>query len=111
MREAYQNLDMNELTRQVMVRSVRRALITTIARGLLSDEELHTALVQAEHMINSRPRTTVSPDPDDLNPLTPSHFLVRRVDVLFALDIEEAVHPQRRWLVLQHSRVICGSVG
>ena len=124
LQEAYKNLDMDEVicrlvihgitwkfnppraphhggVFEVMVCSVKRALIATIAHGLLSDEELHTALVQAEHMINSRPLTTVSSDPDDLSPLTPFHFLVGRVDLPSAWDMEDTVHPRRRWQVLQ----------
>ena len=41
----------------------------------LSQEELVTCLVQVECVLNNRPLTVVTEDPDDLIPLTPSMFL------------------------------------
>lgn len=41
-------------------------------------EELSTALVQIEAILNSRPMTPMSTDPNDLSPLTPAHFLIGR---------------------------------
>ena len=43
--------------------------------GPLREEELHTCLVTCEGLLNSRPLSYVSSDPDDLTPLTPAHFL------------------------------------
>ena len=38
-----------------MVKSAKRALAVTLSKGSLSDEELQTAFVQAESMLNCRP--------------------------------------------------------
>ena len=41
----------------------------------LDDEQFQTALVMAEGILNSRPITYVSDDPEDPRPLSPNHFL------------------------------------
>jgi len=61
-----------------MVRAVKTALRTTLKERYPSDETLQTLLVEAEHIVNCHPLTHVSLDPDDLEALTPNHFLLGR---------------------------------
>ncbi|XP_023953383.2 uncharacterized protein LOC112057126 [Bicyclus anynana] len=61
-----------------LVRSVKTALITTLNTRRPQEDILHTLLLEAEHLINSRPITEISLDPDDQESLTPNHFLIGR---------------------------------
>ncbi|XP_011687493.1 PREDICTED: uncharacterized protein LOC105449810 [Wasmannia auropunctata] len=58
------------------VKSVKYHLKRVIGKHLLSIEEFNTLLTQVEACLNSRPIVPLTDDPNDVNPLTPGHFLV-----------------------------------
>lgn len=60
-----------------LVRSVKRCLKKMLGHARLSYDELLTALVEVERVLNSRPLTVVSAE-DTEEPLTPSHLIVGR---------------------------------
>ena len=60
-----------------LVRSVKRCLKKFLGHARLSYDELLTALVEVEMVLNSRPLTVVSAE-DTEEPLTPSHLIVGR---------------------------------
>ena len=59
-----------------MVRNVKIPLEKIIGKALLSFTELQTALIQIEAVVNSRLITYVYNDHQELEALTPGHFLV-----------------------------------
>ncbi|XP_062538747.1 uncharacterized protein LOC134207023 [Armigeres subalbatus] len=61
-----------------MVRSVKEAMKAFFDGRKLTDEILHTVLIEEENLVNSRPLTYVSTNvKEDQEALTPNHFLRR----------------------------------
>ena len=85
---------------EALIESAKNAIKVILGDVDVTDEELHTAICGAERLLNSRPIRYVSSDPNDLSPLTPSHFLVGEVGGPFApevLDHEQSYNPRKRW--------------
>ena len=49
-----------------------------VGNRTLTDDVLSTTMCLVEQILNSRPLTSVSDDPEDLEALTPNHFLLGR---------------------------------
>ncbi|XP_057338496.1 uncharacterized protein LOC130676359 [Microplitis mediator] len=60
---------------EAAVKSIKYHLQRTIADTLLTYEDFSTFLIQVEAVLNSRPLSALSEDPDDLTALTPGHFI------------------------------------
>ena len=59
---------------EAAVKSIKFHLKRTLGNALLTYEEMNTLLVQIEAILNSRPLCATSDN--DLEPLTPNHFLI-----------------------------------
>ncbi len=85
------------------IRSVRRVLAGLTTEQLLTDESLCTLMCVAEGIINNRPLTTVSNDPQDMEPLTPNHLLLLRpARAPPSLFTEEDKSTRKRWRQVQY---------
>ena len=61
-----------------LVRSCKKASVAVLEGRSLTDDVLTTTMCLLEHTLNARPLTSASDDPDDLEALTPNHFLLGR---------------------------------
>ena len=59
-----------------IVKLTKRAIKVTINDHVLTEETLVNLLAEIESIINSRPLTPLSNDPNDLKALTPNHILL-----------------------------------
>ncbi|XP_037631889.1 uncharacterized protein LOC119491753 [Sebastes umbrosus] len=86
------------------IRSVRKILNQTLKQQPLDDECLQTLLCEVEAIINSRPITRVSNDPDDLEALTPNHILLLKRQPVLPPGVfqKEDLYVKRRWKQVQY---------
>lgn len=61
---------------EAAIKSAKYHATRIIGNQNLTFEELGTIFAQIEAVLNSRPLTELSSEPNDLNPLTPGHFLI-----------------------------------
>ena len=62
-----------------MIKSAKRAIFAVLGDAEVNDEELETIFIGVESLLNSRPLTAVSDDPNDDRVLTPNHFLIGQI--------------------------------
>ena len=77
-----------------LVRSCKKAL-----DAVLTDEVLVTAITEVEWLVNSRPLTEEISDVDDLEALTPNHFIIGRASPNLPPGIfaDKEISCQKRW--------------
>ena len=61
-----------------MVRSCKKAMVAKVGNRTLTVDVLSKVMCLVEQILNSKPLTSVSDDPEDLEALTPNHFLLGR---------------------------------
>lgn len=72
---------------EAAVKSLKHHMRRTVGETLFTFEDLSTYMCEIEAVLNSRPLTPMSCEPDDLRALTPGHFLIGRP--LTALPCED----------------------
>lgn len=85
------------------VKSVKTHLNRVLGQQVLTYEEFYTVLVQIEALLNSRPISPISSDPNDLSALTPGHFLtLEPISSLPDTDLSSLkLNSLSRWQLLQ----------
>ena len=71
----------------------------------LDDESFRTLLCEVEAIVNSRPLTLASSDPDDLNPLSPSQLLTMKTSIILPPPGKfqrNDVYMRERWRRVQY---------
>lgn len=61
---------------EAVIKPVKHHLKRIMGEHVFTFEEVYTLLTEIECVWNSRPLSPLSNDPNDLNPLTPNHFLM-----------------------------------
>ena len=61
-----------------IIRSIKRALMVILEEQPMTDEVLHTTLLEIERILNDRPLVKQTDDPDDQYSLTPSKLILLR---------------------------------
>lgn len=88
-----------------LVQSAKKALNAVAARQRVTDETVLTFLTEVEALLNSRPLTHISSDPQDEEALTPNHFLIGRTSNNLPMDVvtDRDMSSRKRW---KHAQII-----
>ncbi|KAL4008074.1 hypothetical protein ACER0C_001926 [Sarotherodon galilaeus] len=86
------------------IRSIRKVLSSVVEQQVLDEEGLHTLLCEVEAIINSRPISRVSTDPNDLEALTPNHLLLMKARTPLPPGVfsRSDLYSRRRWRQVQY---------
>ena len=84
------------------IRTVRRVMAGLTREQVLAEDDLHTFLTAAEGIVNNRPITPASADPNDLEALTPNHLLLMRPAALVPLQTDQTDLYRRNWRQVQY---------
>ncbi|KAK0138794.1 hypothetical protein N1851_024656 [Merluccius polli] len=89
---------------ECLIRMVRHVLCSVLNQQTLDDEGLNTVFCEVEAILNSRPITKVSGDPQDLEALTPNHILLLRTNPLLPPGVfsRSDQYHRRRWRQVQY---------
>ncbi|GFX98642.1 integrase catalytic domain-containing protein [Trichonephila clavipes] len=88
------------------IKSMKRILLRVAKSAIMNFEELTTLIAQIEAVLNSRPLSPLSSDPNDLNPLTPGHFLRNCAISSFpdSYTASDSLSYHSRWKLVQSLR-------
>lgn len=88
------------------IRTIRQVFggLTRNQQLKMTDERLNTLMCEIENILNNRPISEMSDDPNDLEPLTPNHLLLLNTGVTFPPGLFSAgdLYGKRRWRQVQY---------
>ena len=86
-----------------MIKSAKKAIRAVLGNATINDEELLSTIIGVEDLLNSRPITYQTANPEDDLPLTPNHFIHGRVGGHFAPKSVDTTSfsPRSRWRRVQ----------
>ena len=70
-----------------LVKLSKRAILHILGKESLKEENLSTVICIAEQLLNNRPLTALSSDVEDLDTITPNHFLVEGANVSWHISL------------------------
>lgn len=87
-----------------LVQQVKKILCSVMKQQVVDDEALNTILCEVEAMLNDRPITPSSDDPNDLEALTPNHLLLLKGKPILppGLFDKHVTYGRRRWKQVQY---------
>ena len=85
-----------------LVRSAKTVLKAILGTQMVSEPVLQTLLTEVEQVLNGRALTANSDDLNDLQPLTPAHFLMQRKTICLPPGVFQLADQYRRkWKQVQ----------
>lgn len=91
---------------EAAVKSAKHHLKRALINHNVTFEEFNTLVIQVEGILNSRPLFSMSNDPNDLSPITPSHFLIGRpLNSVPEVDLTQSKF--NRLSRIQHVQKLC----
>lgn len=87
-----------------LIHLVKKVLLSITKQQTLDDEGLETVMCEVEAILNNRPLTAASSDPNDLEPLTPNQLLQLKVQPIPPPGVfkKEDSYARRRWKQVQY---------
>lgn len=87
-----------------LIQQVKNVLHSILRQQSLDDEALQTTFCEVEAILNDRPITSASDDPNDLEALTPNHLIQLKGKPILppGLFSKEDMYLRRRWRQVQY---------
>ena len=88
---------------EAIVKITKKALKTVVRDSLFTEEMLATYLTEIEYLINGRPLIPISDDVNDMEALTPNHFLLDRSNPNIHISISQGnvSNFRTKWKLIQ----------